>query len=239
MHHDDHPIGSLVSRRTAVALLGVAGYTLLTGRRAARAQDLAGCIARPQQTEGPYFVDEGLNRSDIRSDPGAGTIKPGTPLDLTLRVSRLDAGKCAPLAGVVVDLWQCDHLGMYSDVQDPGFNSLGKKFLRGYQVTDARGDARFTTIYPGWYPGRTVHLHFKLRSPPSAARGYAFTSQLYFDDAVTDRVHAREPYVARGARTTRNDGDRIFGRGGAQLLLALAPQGEGLTGTFTVALVTP
>ena len=80
-----------------------------------------------------------------------------------------------------------------SDVTDPSFNSVGKKFLRGHQMTDAAGVARFTTIYPGWYPGRTVHIHFKIRTEPAAARGYEFASQLYFDDALTDRVHARDP----------------------------------------------
>ena len=83
--------------------------------------------------EGPYFVDERLNRSDIRSDPTDGQVKPGTPLALTLLISRLNAGDCQPLAGAQVDIWHCDAQGVYSDVQDPGFNTIGQKFLRGYQ----------------------------------------------------------------------------------------------------------
>src|SRR5262249_24919601 len=155
-----------------------------------RSGNLPSCIARPQQTEGPYFIDERLNRSDIRSDPTDGSVKPGTPLDLTFRVARLASQACMPLAGAVVDVWHCDHLCAYCDLEDPRFDPVGKKFLRGYQVTDSDGGARFTTIYPGWYPGRAVHIHFKIRSGPSSKRGFDFTSQLYFDDALTDRVHA-------------------------------------------------
>ena len=154
-------------------------------------------------------------------------------------VSRISANVCTPLAGVLVDIWHCDALGVYSDVQDPSFNTAGKKFLRGYQVTDASGIARFTTIYPGWYQGRTVHIHFKIRSAPSASPGFEFTSQLYFDDALTDQVHAQEPYAAKGPRTLRNAGDGIFAQAGSQLILALtplAPNGQGYAATFNIAL---
>lgn len=245
MHDDDHPRGHVLSRRQLVALLGAAGYAALVGRRPALAQGQAPsaspCIVRPEQTQGPYFVDEMLHRADLRSDPTDGTIKPGAPLDLTIEVSRISGERCLPLGGLQVDVWQCDHLGVYSDAQDPSFNTVGKKFLRGYQVTDERGRARFTTIYPGWYRGRTVHIHFKVRSPGAQRPGFEFTSQLYFDDALTDRVFATAPYAERGARTTRNDRDGIFRRGGGQLLLAVAPQGggPGYAGTFSLGLQLP
>jgi protocatechuate 3,4-dioxygenase beta subunit len=151
-------------------------------------------------------------------------------------VSRLEAGACTPLAGVVVDLWQCDHLGVYSDVRDRSFDTTGKKFLRGYQVTDQAGAARFTTVYPGWYQGRTVHLHFKLRSAPAASPGFEFTSQLYFDDALTDRVFTRAPYADRGARSTRNERDGIYRRGGAQLKLDVTESPQGFAAAFEIAL---
>ena len=143
---------------------------------------------------------------------------------------------CAPLAGAVVDLWHCDHRGVYSDVRDPDFNTVGKKFLRGYQVTDSAGVARFTTIYPGWYSGRTVHAHFKVRSAPSATPGFDFTSQLYFDDALTDEVYARKPYTEKGPRNQRNAGDGIFARGGSRLLPPVVRRGDGYAATFEVAL---
>ena len=240
MDADDRLVGSVLSRRELVALLGMAGYTMLCNRHLAAAQSQAPssspCVVRPQQTEGPYFVDELLERADLRIDPTDGTTKPGIPLDVTLVVSRLADARCQPLPGVQVDMWQCDHLGIYSDVQDPGFNTVGKKFLRGYQVTDAEGRVRFTTVYPGWYRGRTVHIHFKLRSPRDQRPGFEFTSQLYFDDALTDRIFASSPYAERGARTTRNGGDGIYRRGGSQLLLALEPRAAGYAGSFHVAL---
>jgi len=197
----------------------------------------ASCIARPQQTEGPYFVDEQLNRVDIRTDPSDGSVRPGTKLALTFAVSRLDGAACVPLKGAIVDLWHCDAAGAYSDVRDPGFDTSGKKFLRGYQVTDADGGARFVTIWPGWYRGRTVHAHFKIRLDPTAKRGFDFTSQLYFDDALTDVVHAQEPYAGKGQRRLRNSGDGIFRSGGAQLLLAPTADGSGgYAATFEIAL---
>ena len=241
MNSDDRPRGSILSRRDALALLGAAGYVALSGHRfprlaAIRTTSAEPCVVRPEQTEGPYFVDESLHRSDIRTNPGETATKPGLPLELTILVSRLAATRCEPLPGAQVDVWHCDHLGVYSDVQDPRFNTVGQKFLRGYQVTDARGRAHFTTIYPGWYEGRTVHIHFKVRSPASAGRGFEFTSQLYFDDALSDQVFARAPYAGRRARVTRNDDDGIYRGSGRQLLLDLAPHGGGYAGTFHVAL---
>jgi protocatechuate 3,4-dioxygenase beta subunit len=238
MDSDDLQLGHLLTRREALALMGTTGVLLLTGcsSEGEATPRIAGCVVRPQQTEGPYFVDEGLNRSDIRSNPSDGVVKPGVPLQVTFKVSRIAADACTPLAGAYVDVWHCDHAGVYSDVQDPGFDSVGEKFLRGYQVTDANGVARFTTIFPGWYQGRAVHIHFKIRSAPSAKPGFDFTSQLYFDDALTDRLHADPPYAARGKRDVRNSQDGIFGRDGSQLLLALTPDGPGYAGTFDVAL---
>jgi protocatechuate 3,4-dioxygenase beta subunit len=224
----------MLTRREVVALLGLSGAGLLAPR-AAGAQPPA-CVVRPQQTEGPYYVDERLDRSDIRSDPRSGEVRPGVPLELAFSVSALRGGGCAPLAGAIVDVWHCDALGVYSDVRDPGGSTVGQKFLRGYQVTDAAGLARFTTIYPGAYQGRAVHVHFKVRTGAAAARGHEFTSQIYFDDAVTDQAHALEPYARRGPRRLRNDGDGLFRNGGRQLLLPVARSGSGYAGTFALAL---
>ncbi len=195
------------------------------------------CIVRPAGTEGPYFVDEKLNRSDIRSDPSDGSVSPGAPLALTFNVSRVGGdGGCMALTGATVDVWHCDALGVYSDVQDPGFSTAGKKFLRGYQVTDAAGQAQFTTIYPGWYQGRTAHVHFKIRSQTASGTATEFTSQLYFDDGLSDRVYAQVPYAQKGQRTLRNADDGIFRGGGDQLTLDAKPSGDGYAATFDIGL---
>jgi protocatechuate 3,4-dioxygenase beta subunit len=220
----------------AVGAVWLTGGSLFPGRAVAGALG-ASCVVRPEQTGGPYFVDERLYRSDIRSDPTDGRFRPGTPLALTLLVSRLGAGDCQPLPGAQVDIWHCDALGVYSDVQDPGFNTIGQKFLRGYQVTDARGEARFITVYPGWYPGRTVHIHLKIRTAPVAQRSFEFTSQLYFNDELTDRVHAAPPYAANGPRTARNQHDWIFRRGGEQLMLAPTIVADGYAASFAIGLL--
>ena len=197
--------------------------------------NLPSCIVSPQQTEGPYFVEEALNRSDIRSDPSDGSIKAGVPLRLILRVSQVSAGACTPLQGAVVDIWHCDAEGVYSDVRDRGFTTVGQKFLRGSQTTNSDGTVEFTTIYPGWYQGRTVHVHFKVRNSIDP-QGYKFTSQLYFDDALSDQVYAQAPYNSKGQRDMRNGNDHIYQDGGEQLTLQLTPDKAGYTGTFNIGL---
>jgi protocatechuate 3,4-dioxygenase beta subunit len=225
-----------VSRREALRLVGGCAACLILGsipRRVAGGPSPA-CVFRPQQTEGPYFVDERLHRSDIRSDPTTGKVQPGTPFGLTVAVSHVENGQCHPLAGAQVDIWHCDARGIYSDVKDPNFNTIGQKFLRGYQITDPLGEARFLTIYPGWYPGRTVHIHVKIRTAPQK-HAFELTTQMYFEDAMSDRVFADPPYAEKGARVARNQDDRIFRRGGEQLLLKPTPA-HGFSAIFSVGL---
>lgn len=198
----------------------------------ASAQAATVCVVRPAQSAGPFFVEEGLNRADIRPDPATGEVKEGVPLQLTFNVQQLDEAACVPFEGVTVDVWHCDALGVYSDVGQ----AAGQKWLRGHQVTDASGQATFQTIYPGWYPGRTVHIHFLLRTDPDQRSGLEFVSQLYFDDALTDQVMAQPPYSSRGARSTRNADDGLYRGGGEQLMLALTPEGDGYTAVFDVAM---
>lgn len=266
---DDAPIGRILRRREVLALLGGSGAALLaactTGALASpapsagRASTLApsagapaastagvstavalpSCVVRPALTEGPYFVDEKLNRADIRSEPASGALKQGTPLSLSFNVARVSGGSCVALAGATVDVWHCDALGVYSDAQDPSFNTRGQKFLRGYQVTDASGKAAFTTIYPGWYQGRAVHIHFKIRTVAANGAVSDFTSQLFFDDALNEQVFAQAPYAQKGKGWLRNGADGIYQGAGDKLLLKPTRSGDGHFASFDIGLMPP
>jgi protocatechuate 3,4-dioxygenase beta subunit len=240
--HPARPLGRLLTRREALTLIGMTGATLLARELPALAATAAtdgalpSCVARPAQTEGPFFVEEELNRSDIRSDPRSGEVVAGVPLRLAFRVSRISGASCAPLAGAQVAVWQCDATGRYSDVAGRNFSTGGPQFLRGYQLTDAAGAAQFLTIYPGWYGGRTVHVHFKIRTRTTSARNFEFTSQLYFDDALSDRIQAVAPYSRSGRRSMRNADDFLFRDGGRQLLLDPVQDAQGYAATFDIGL---
>jgi len=194
------------------------------------------CVASPSMTEGPYFVDELLKRSDIRIDPTDGTMRPGIPLTLAITLFSVNGNVCAPLKGAQIDIWHCDASGVYSD--EAANNTVGKKFLRGYQLTDDTGLASFTTIYPGWYMGRTVHIHVKVRTfSADGTQSYAFNSQLFFDDTLSDMIFAQPPYSAHGKRDTTNATDMVFNgtdQGtadphdmGEKMLLTLTKDGQG------------
>jgi protocatechuate 3,4-dioxygenase beta subunit len=245
MDNDDLPVGRLLSRRDAVRLITSATVLVAGGRRLAGAESLhtegprlgPACVAKPELTEGPYFVDEKLNRSDIRGEPGGGALTAGAPFSLAFAVSRLDGKTCAPISGAMVDVWHCDASGIYSDSRDPGFDTSGKKVLRGYQLTDESGIARSMTIIPGWYHGRTVHIHFKIRTKSATNAPYEFTSQLFFDDAFSNRLFAEHAaYKRSDRRDTMNADDDIFRESRGQLTIPVAKSGNGLASTFDIAL---
>ncbi|GIZ53651.1 intradiol ring-cleavage dioxygenase [Noviherbaspirillum aridicola] len=220
MTHSTDP----VRRRTLIAL-GAA--VVSPALRAQSAPGRPACVVTAEQTEGPYFLDTRLNRADLRKDPATGSLREGVPLRLTLRLQRVDGDQCAPLAGATVHVWHCDANGDYS-----GIDGSKSQFLRGYQVSDKNGVVRFRTIYPGWYPGRTVHIHFKVRAEGRDRKPYELTSQLYFDDAITDKVMAQPPYAARGQRDRINRSDGLYRRSGRELMLRLAEDGKGYAAEF-------
>jgi protocatechuate 3,4-dioxygenase beta subunit len=237
--------GNGIDRRNALRWLGAGALAALAapGRTAEPARPDRGatapvlrCVARPAQTEGPFFVDERLERSDIRVDPASGDRVPGTLLRLTFAVGNLAGSACTPVRDAIVDVWQCDAAGRYSDVRDARGSTVGRKYLRGYQPTDDAGLAHFVTIVPGWYEGRAVHIHFRVDAGLGTGRARTFASQLYFDDAFIDRVHARPPYAARGAHRLRNAADGLYRRGGDSLLLDPAPAQDGYAARFDLAL---
>jgi len=217
------------SRRDALKLLGGLGAFALADC-GATTRSAPSCLLDPTLTKGPYWIDERLNRSNIVLDTNnvaTPNPRPGLPLNIQITVVAPAAGGCAPLVGAQVDVWHCDAGGAYSEVQALG--TSGENFLRGYQTTDASGVARFVTIYPGWYPGRAVHVHVKVRLFDASGNVTTeATTQLFFDDSVTDQVFgSASPYNQRPARDTRNDIDAFYA-GNSELLWNL--QGDPRTG---------
>jgi protocatechuate 3,4-dioxygenase beta subunit len=248
MESDDEPVGRILSRRDALKLLGVGSAAFLAyaspeeassilstiGSSASSALD---CVVRPELTIGPYFIDDQLSRSDIRFDPLEGNVSKGISLTLRIKVSNVTSKNCTPLEGAQLDVWHCDALGIYSGIVGRAFDTSGQQFLRGYQLTDPNGAVQFQTIYPGWYFGRTVHIHFTIRTKTAGGQDYQFTSQLFFRDALTDQIHSKKPYLKKGKRKTRNSDDNIFKNGGNQLLLNVKGDGgKGYLASISIGL---
>ena len=202
----------------------------------ARAAEAAvtGCTTLTTElTEGPFWVDERLLRSDVRSDSQTGTTMAGVPLTLTVHLT--DAGAdCTPQPGAYVDIWQCNAQGAYSAVSGSGNpDNTGVDWLRGYQVSDAEGKVTFTTIVPGWYVGRTLHIHFRVRLALDSSTPHNFTSQFFFDETTTAAVLATSAYQKSGTRTS-NSTDGIYD---ASLVLPTSgSSAAGYTASYTVNL---
>ena len=181
------------------------------GDLASRFDDAATCTQTAEQTEGPFYFDVDRIRSDIRED------REGTALRLGVRVR--GAAECEPLQNAVVDIWHCDAEGSYS--------ATGETYLRGAQVTNNDGIAEFTTVYPGWYPGRTVHIHAKVHLDKQTV----LTTQFYFADEVTARVFIDDPYPGESGRDGFNADDSLYD---PNLELTLSEEGDSYLGLITV-----
>jgi protocatechuate 3,4-dioxygenase beta subunit len=205
---DDAGEKGALTRRHALTGLAAAGTAALPlGAQAAPAAVgnlLPGanvCVLTPAQAEGPYYFDPKLERVDITE------AKTGVPLGLVLQV--VEAGDCKPLKGARVDIWHADALGIYSgyDRQSDSRNvsTKGDTFLRGTQVTGENGRVTFATIYPGWYRGRTPHIHCKVFLDSKTV----LTTQIYFPDALSEFIYTHvKPYNTRGRkRDTLNTTD--------------------------------
>jgi protocatechuate 3,4-dioxygenase beta subunit len=192
------------------------------GGPAAVASGLVTCVLTPEMTAGPFILDGDKVRRDVREG------RPGTRLELATTV--VDVSTCKPIRGAAVDIWHCDAGGVYSGFAQEG--TEGETFMRGIQRTDRKGVARFTTIYPGWYSGRTVHIHVQV----SAGGNVLHTGQLFFPERLTDAVFRRAPYNRRPNRDTRNATDSIFRNGGSRSMLKLTRQGSGYVGRITMGI---
>lgn len=223
-----------MNRRKAVGVLGSLALGTVASAWGNRVLAQPVCTLTPEQIEGPFYLDQARIREDISED------KPGAPLRLVLHV--LDASaSCAPIPGAAVDVWQCDALGIYSGYEGAAIAPRhvdpvdDKTFLRGTQVTDRTGGVRFRTIYPGWYLGRTPHVHLKLRVGAKVA-----TTQLYFPDEVTNAVYARAPYDRHPNRDTTNATDRFLGpiANKSLMMWTMERDGDGYVANATIALRT-
>jgi protocatechuate 3,4-dioxygenase beta subunit len=178
-------------------------------------------VLAPELTEGPYYLPNEAVRRDITEG------KPGTPLRLHLTV--VGVSTCRPVKGAAVDVWHADATGVYSGVA----GNTGT-FLRGIQKTDADGVAIFDTIYPGWYQGRAVHIHVKVH----VGGNVVHTGQLFFPDALSDRVYTAAPYRARGNPDTTDAADAIYRNGGSRSLLRPVRHGNGYLGSMVMGVHT-
>jgi protocatechuate 3,4-dioxygenase beta subunit len=194
----------------ALAALGVAAG--LKPHRAGAAADVA-CVLTPEQTEGPYYIaGEKLRRNITDGHPGT---------TLLLRTTVVDATTCRPIKNAAVDIWHADAAGVYSGF---GAGASSRTFMRGVQRTNGKGLAVFRTVYPGWYHGRTVHIHVKVH----VGGNVLHTGQVYFRDSLTDAVYKHAPYNMRPNRTTRNADDPIYRNGGGKSLLSVKRSSAGV-----------
>jgi protocatechuate 3,4-dioxygenase beta subunit len=209
--------GSLVRVGGLLATaVGAAGLKIETSEGAGPAAVASGavtCVLTPEQTEGPYYIANEALRRNITDG------RPGTPM--SLRAFVVNASTCKPIKGAAVDIWHADAGGVYSGF---GSGAGNRTFMRGIQRTNAKGLALFRTVYPGWYQGRTVHIHVKVHLGGNVLH----TGQLYFPDTVTDAVYRKAPYSNRPNRDVRNAGDSIYRNGGKRSQVSVKKNSAGV-----------
>lgn len=213
----------LLRRREALIAMGVSVGALYGIERLWRPLEAQGaaCLLQRETTEGPYYLPLHLMRRDITGG------RRGTPLALGFAV--LGASSCKPIRNATVEIWHCDAAGVYSGVQ----GNRGT-FLRGGQRSDAGGKVRFDTIFPGWYQGRTPHIHIKV----FVGGDEVHTGQVFFQPALQRKVYAQGRYATRGQADTSNSADGIYRQAGARAIVPLRRKGaklsDGLRGTLAI-----
>ncbi|HEX6511611.1 MAG TPA: intradiol ring-cleavage dioxygenase, partial [Chloroflexota bacterium] len=214
--------GTPVSAGVPQASASRAAASPVASTSAAAAAAAGSCSLSPEQEVGPYY----LANQQIRKDVTEG--RPGVPLQLHLTL--LNAGGCSALPNAAVDIWHADATGNYS-----GFSNAGGSgtFLRGTQLTDGNGLAEFSTIYPGWYPGRAIHIHVRVHTGGSTGPTYsgghiAHTGQLFPPEDMNDQVMKLAPYSSHTGNRTIQSRDGVFtGQHGSDFVLKLTPLKQG------------
>ena len=258
-----------ITRREALGAAGAVGAALLVGRTglpvleqvvsaapAAAATKAATVAVTPSMTEGPYWVDEMLRRFDVRADTGSSTtVQAGVPL--TVKMNVLDASGGGPINNAHVDIWHANAYGLYSDEsgQQTGGgttngNTTGHNFLRGYQVTGVdpgagtapvNGQVTFKTIWPGWYNGRAIHIHVRVRTYNGSAVATNYTTQIFFSDADNATVlNGAAPYNTRSPKTdpTTDETDNVLSSSAdaTNIVPVTGSIADGFAATFTIGL---
>ncbi|THH00662.1 hypothetical protein EW145_g7045 [Phellinidium pouzarii] len=212
------------------------------------------CVTAPEIEEGPYYVNNELVRQDLTED------QKGVPLRLDIGV--IDTATCEPVQDAFIEIWSCNATGVYGAFESniggppPGAPAMSSRntWLRGGHATDATGTVELTTIYPGFYYGRTIHVHLMVHlgwevaangSIISHAGSIAHIGQLFFDEPWNDRVLSTQPYTDNTARRTLNTQDHDFARAsidGSSAVVQLDMLGDavedGLLGFITIGIDT-
>jgi protocatechuate 3,4-dioxygenase beta subunit len=236
-----YPLAKRLTRREALELLGAASAlvtagcsgdtptspTATTSTTTTTVTDTGGpssgttsCAVSPSETVGPYPSLGDYLRRNVTDG------KPGVPLALTITVVNA-ASSCVPVANAGVEIWQCDHQGIYSEYGE----GRGQTFLRGIQLTDAQGQVTFETVYPGWYQGRATHIHVDVTIGGRSVK----VTQIAFPEDVSAEVYRTGVYAAKGQSTTTNARDNVFADSVSQEMITLSGNAtSGFSGTFTV-----
>jgi protocatechuate 3,4-dioxygenase beta subunit len=229
-----------IARREVMAMIGAAGAALAFGcgedtttptspstmtpgtTPTTGGTSNTACAVTPSETVGPYPSVTDLFRSDIRED------RTGTPLTLTITVVNTSNG-CSPVAGVNVEIWQCDASGNYSQYG----NQTTRTYLRGIQTTNASGQVTFTTVYPGWYQGRATHIHVEVVRNGASAK----VTQIAFPESANAAVYGTGVYASRGRNPTSNSGDMVFADSvNSELAAVSGDPASGMSATFQVGI---
>ncbi|HEX4449607.1 MAG TPA: hypothetical protein VH143_02000 [Kofleriaceae bacterium] len=247
-----------MDRRAALGAFGVLGGTFVLASckssttagddestaDAATSGDAAGsgaCASTLEGEVGPYFADDsadGFARSDITSNLDGSSVQTGIPLVLTIYI--YDAqNNCAAYVGAQIDIWHCNATGVYSDIAAESTST--EQWLRGYQITDSAGKVTFTTIVPGWYQGRTTHIHLRVRSSYDEAAGLSDgtnTTQLFFSQTLIDTIATTiSPYNSEGTNPTTNATDHVYsGETNGTNVLSITGDMSGYTATLSIYL---